>query len=173
MSKIAIEQASLPIALELIKNNALFEKEIHFREEVFNQLMEGISDRDLQHALQYVKWKKDWNVQCMIMEGKDKSLWQLDKLIEKERFIQSIERISQSLGIDSLIFTRTFRVIVIVPEPKKIRLHELIKQTQMYWSNMEIIYGIGRETNIKDLSISYRGSNPFHWICQTPPDGDS
>ncbi|MDM8102280.1 MULTISPECIES: helix-turn-helix domain-containing protein [Oceanobacillus] len=156
MSKIAIEQASLPIALELVKNNALFEKEIHFREEVFNQLMEGISDRDLQHALQYVKWKKDWTVQCMIMEGKDKSLWQLDKLIEKERFIQSIERISQSLGIDSLIFTRTFQVIVIVPEPKKNRLYELIKQIKIYWNNMEVIYGIGRETNIKELSVSYQ-----------------
>src|SRR5699024_4058542 len=38
MEQIAIEQASLTIVLELMKNNALFEKEIHFREEICNQL---------------------------------------------------------------------------------------------------------------------------------------
>src|SRR5699024_11050555 len=106
MDQIAIEQASLSIALELIKNNALFEKEIHFREEVFNQIMEGISGRDLQHALNYVKWDESWHVRCIILEGKDHPLWQPDKLIDKERFVQTIEQITDSFGLHSFILTR-------------------------------------------------------------------
>lgn len=155
MDQIAIEQASLSIALELIKNNAIFEKELHFREEVFNQLIEGISGKDLKHALQYVKWDENTTVQCIIMEGKDKALWQLEKLIDKERFVQSIERITRSIGINSLIFTRAFQLIVIIPKRKKRALNELIEQIKLHWNSLDIIYGIGREIKVEDLSISY------------------
>lgn len=155
MNQIAIEQASLSIALELIKNNAIFEKEIHLREEVFNQLIEGISGKDLYHALQYIKWDENWNVQCVIMEGKDTPLWQSDKLIDKERFVHTIERITKSIGFDCLIFTRAFQLIVIIPKLRKSGLNELIRQVKQQWDRTEIIYGIGRETTIEDLSISY------------------
>src|SRR5690625_2347219 len=155
MDQIAIEQASLSIALELIKNNAIFEKEIHFREAVFNQLIEGISGRDLQHALQYVKWDENWTVQCIIIEGKDTPLWELEKLIAKERFVESIESITRSMGLDSLIFTRAFQLIIIIPKLNQSSLNNLIVQIKKYWKSSNIICGIGRETKIKDLSTSY------------------
>src|SRR5699024_10885661 len=90
IDQLAIEQASLSIALELIKNNTVIEKEIHFRETVFNQLIDRISERDLQQAISYINWKKDWNVQCVILEGKQFPLWDEQKLIDKEQFVQSI-----------------------------------------------------------------------------------
>ncbi|MEI3613657.1 helix-turn-helix domain-containing protein [Pseudogracilibacillus sp. SO30301A] len=155
MDQIAIEQASLSIALELIKNNAIFEKELHFREEVFNQLIEGSSGKDLKHALQYVKWDENTRIQCIIMEGKEEALWQLEKLIEKERFVQSIERITKLMGMNSLIFTRAFQLVIIVPTFMKNSLHDLIEQIKRHWNKLEIIFGIGRETNIENLSISY------------------
>lgn len=155
MDQIAIEQASLSIALELIKNNALFEKEIHFREEVFNQIMEGISGRDLQHALNYVKWDESWHVRCIILEGKDHPLWQPDKLIDKERFVQTIEQITDSFGLHSFIFTRAFQLVMIVPNIAKERKHELIERIQHQFQNRKMNFGIGRETKIEDLSISY------------------
>lgn len=156
MDQIAIEQASLSIALELIKNNAIFEKEIHFREEVFNQLMEGISGRDLHHALQYVKWNEGSHVQCIILEGQDNPLWEIDRLIDKERFVQSIERITYTIGSHSLIFTKAFQLIMIIPTQSKHTLNKLIKQIQLHWKNdKHILFGIGRETTIQELSISY------------------
>lgn len=156
MDQIAIEQASLSIVLELIKNNAIFEKEIHFREEVFNQLMEGISGKDLQHALQYVKWNKATNVQCIILEGKDKPLWEIDRLIDKERFVQSIEKMTQIAGLHSLIFTRAFQVIILIPKREKNSVHQAIQQIQAHWKqDKSIIFGVGRETTIEDISISY------------------
>src|SRR5690606_16870026 len=69
MEQVTIEQASLFIALELIKENALYEKEIHFREQVFNQMMGAISGKELEYALNYVKWNNKTMVQCLIMEG--------------------------------------------------------------------------------------------------------
>lgn len=155
MDQIAIEQASLSIALELIKNNAIFEKEIHFREEVFNQLIEGISGKDLYHALQYVKWDKNWNVQCVILEAKDGPLWQVEKLIDKERVVHSIERITQSIGLHSLIFTRAFQLIVIIPKLRKNSLKDFVGQVKQSWKETDIIFGIGRKTTIEDLSLSY------------------
>lgn len=156
MEQIAIEQASLSIALELIKNNALFEKEIHFREEVFNQLMEGISGRDLQHALHYVKWNEKTDVQCIILEGKENPLWEVERLIDKERFIQSLERITKTMGINSLIFTRAFQLIIIIPKLRTSNVNELINEIQLFFGkNHNILFGIGRETKIQDLSISY------------------
>ncbi|WP_144463672.1 helix-turn-helix domain-containing protein [Siminovitchia fortis] len=157
MDQIAIEQASLSIALELIKDNAIYEKEIHFREQVFNQLLEGKSGSDLQHALRYVKWDEDWIVQCMILEGRDHPLWEAERLIDKERFVKSIERISSSVGLHSLIFTRAFQLIMIIPKFKQKNIKELINGIQTLWKNeKDIYYGVGRETTIHDLSISYK-----------------
>ncbi len=156
MDQIAIEQASLSIALELIKDNAIYEKEIHFREEVFNQLLEGESGRDLQHALRYVKWDEDWIVQCIILEGKDQPLWEAERLVDKERFVKSIERITNSATLHSLIFTRAFQLIMILPKVKHTNINELINGIQALWKNeKDIFYGVGRETSIRDLSISY------------------
>ncbi|MFS0647168.1 helix-turn-helix domain-containing protein [Siminovitchia sp. 179-K 8D1 HS] len=157
MDQIAIEQASLSIALELIKDNAIYEKEIHFRQEVFNQLLEGLSGRNLQHALRYVKWDEDWMVQCMILEGKDQPLWEADRLLDKERFVKSIEQITHAVGLPSLIFTRAFQLIIIIPKCKQSSIKELVNSIQRLGkSENSIYYGIGRETTIHDLSISYQ-----------------
>ncbi|MUV36954.1 Adenylate cyclase [Lentibacillus sp. JNUCC-1] len=155
MNQIAIEQASLSIALELIKDNALFEKEIHLRGEVFNQLIEGISGRDFQNVLQYVRWDEDWHVQCIILEGRTEPLWKPDKLIDKERFIQAIEQAIATFGLDSLVLTRAFQLIMIIPELEHSRKNQLIKHIQVQFKDMNIIYGIGRETRIDNLSVSY------------------
>lgn len=155
MDQLALEQASLAIALQLIKNNALFEKEIHFHEAVFNQIISRVSERDLQHAISYVKWQKDWNVQCMILEGKQIPLWDTEQIIDKERFIQSIENIVKSKRMTPLIFTRALQLIVIIPTFRKTTLQELIEEITIKWGNKNIYFGIGRATSIADLQVSF------------------
>jgi len=157
MEQITIEQASLSIALELIKENALYEKEIHFREQVFNQLLEGISGKELEYALNYVKWRSDTCIQCLIMEGNQKPLWEIDKLIGKEQLVKSVEQKLQSERIDPLIFTRAFQLIMILPKSPKQSMQDLLESIRRIWpGDQDIVYGIGRETTIQELAVSYK-----------------
>lgn len=157
MDKITIEQASLSIALELIKENALYEKEIYFREQVFNRLLEGLSGRELEAALQYVNWRPDTRVQCIIMEGNQEPLWEVDELIGKEKFIKSVEQKLRLEKVHPLIFARAFQLIILVPTISRHLIQELYAGTrQMGAGGSNIILGIGRETSIQELSVSYK-----------------
>ncbi|MDW0110723.1 helix-turn-helix domain-containing protein [Sporosarcina aquimarina] len=157
MEKITIEQASLSIALELIKENALYEKEIHFREQVFNQLLEGISGRELDAALHYVNWRTDTRVQCLIIEGNQKPLWKVDHLVDKERLIKSVEQRLRVKQVAPLLFARAFQLIVILPTSSEQPAQELLRSIRQIWSDdTDNIYGIGRETTIQELSVSYK-----------------
>lgn len=155
MDQIAIEQASLAIGLELIKKNALFEKEIHFREAVFNQLISSISERDLQQAISYVQWEKSWRVQTLVLEGKDAPLWDTDKIIGKERFVQSIEKVAKNMRVRPLIFTRALQLVVIIPTFRSGALQQLMNEIKQIWKEKLIYYGIGRETSIANLTVSF------------------
>ncbi|REB08775.1 GAF domain-containing protein [Sporosarcina sp. BI001-red] len=157
MEKITIEQASLSIALELIKENALYEKEIHFREQVFNHLLEGISGRELDAALQYVNWRTDTRVQCLIVEGNQKPLWEVDHLVGKERLVKSMEQRLRVELVDPLLFTRAFQLIVILPTISEKPVQELLGSIRQLWpDDADNVYGIGRETSIQELSVSYK-----------------
>lgn len=151
----AIEQASLAIGLELIKKNALFEKEIHFRESVFNQLTSSISERDFQQAISFVHWKKEWPVQAVILEGKNVPLWDTEKITDKERFVQSIEEVFRSMQVKPLIFTRAMQLVIIIPNIRKGILQQLIDEIDEKKNPKSIYFGIGRETVIANLMVSY------------------
>jgi len=155
IDQIAIEQASLAIGLELIKNNALFEKEIQFREAVFNQLTASISERDLQQAISYIGWEKDWQVQSLVLEGRETPLWNIDQIIDKERFIQAIEKLAQNMGIKPLIFTRAMQLVIILPIFRSGVLQQFINEIGQTSKDKQIYYGIGRATSIKHLTISF------------------
>ncbi|MGY0691378.1 helix-turn-helix domain-containing protein [Virgibacillus sp. FSP13] len=156
MEQIAIEHASSTIALELIKDNALFEKELYFRREVFNQLLEGLSMDDLHRVLDYINWERKWNMQCIIVEGKQEPLWDQVKLIDKEWFVRSIEDISKSICGRSFVFTSAFQLIIVVPKIGEDFIDQIISSIELKWGARKgLIFGIGRETTIRELSTSY------------------
>ncbi|MGM8364012.1 helix-turn-helix domain-containing protein [Virgibacillus sp. W0181] len=157
MDKIAIEHASMTIALELIKNNALYEKDLHFREEVFNQLLEGLAKEDLQRVLYYMQWDESWAVQCMVIEGDKERLWQQNSFIEKEWFVRSIEQITNAVTVNSFLFTRAYQLIIIIPKIKENAMDQIIRGIERKWGEKKhILYGVGRETEIQELSVSYK-----------------
>lgn len=157
MDKITIEQASLSIALELIKENALYEKEVYFKEQVFNRLMEGLSGRELDAALEYVNWRTDTHVQCIIIEGNQKPLWKVEELDGKGRFVKFVERKLRSGQVIPLIFARAFQLIIIVPKISEQMIQELYSSIrQMMSGDSDIILGVGRETSLQELSVSYK-----------------
>lgn len=157
MEQVAIEQASLSIALELVKENALFEKELHFREEVFNQLLEGLSQDDIHRLLDYINWDANWVIQCVVMEGNNGALWEKDKLTDKERFIKIVENTVKSISPYSLVFARGYQIILMIPNGKKNVASQLVHRLEKQWKRKkEIIYGVGRETSIQHLDITYK-----------------
>lgn len=157
MEQIAIEHASSTIALELIKDNAVFEKELLFRQEAFNQLLEAASINDIHRVLDYFNWQQEWNLQCIIMEGEQEPLWDQDKLIVKERFVRSIEDISNSISGHSLVFTRALQLVIVIPRMRENHVSKVIQHIELNWrSKKKILYGVGRETAIQELSTSYK-----------------
>lgn len=157
MDKIAIEHASMAIALELIKKNALYEKELHHREEVFNQWMEGLSKEDLQSVLYYMQWEETWDLQCMVMEGDRERLWEQNNFIEKEWFVRSIEQITRTVTEHYFLFPRAYQLIFIIPKVKKNTWNQIVDQIERKWgAKKKIRYGIGRETVVHDLPTSYK-----------------
>lgn len=153
----AIEHASLTIALELIKDNALLEKELQFREEIFNQLIEGISSYDLKRLVHYFDWDEDEQVQCIIVEGKQEPIWQQNKLKDKEWFIRSIDTILTAMSGKCLVFPHAFRLIIVISTGRENSAWDVIKRIEAEWkSKKQLQYGIGRETVIYHLSNSYK-----------------
>src|SRR5699024_10314315 len=129
--------------------------EIHFRESVFNQLTSSISERDFQQAISFVHWKKEWPVQAVILEGKNVPLWDTEKITDKERFVQSIEEVFRSMQVKPLIFTRAMQLVIIIPNIRKGILQQLIDEIDEKKNPKSIYFGIGRETVIANLMISY------------------
>ncbi|WP_163970963.1 helix-turn-helix domain-containing protein [Oceanobacillus halotolerans] len=157
MEQVAIEQASLSIALELVKENALFEKELHFREEVFNQLLESLSQEDMTRLLEYINWDEKWRLQCIIIESKNGVLWEKKKITDKERFIKSIEAITKKISSHSLVFTKAYQIILIIPQTKENTVQRVISSIDDQWiGEKQLIYGVGRETSIHHLDVTYR-----------------
>lgn len=157
LEQIVIEQASLTIAIELMKDNALLVKELQFREEVFNQLIEGISDHDLRRILNHFQWDEKCDVQCMVVEGEEFSLWHQDKLKDKEWFVRSIEEIVTIVCGKSLVLTRAFQLIMVFPAENKNIAGKVIKNINAVWGTKKrLLFGVGRETSVHHIATSYK-----------------
>ncbi|WP_170287517.1 helix-turn-helix domain-containing protein [Aquibacillus halophilus] len=153
---VAVEHAATALALELVKINALYEKELHFREEVFQQMIEGIPYGELKRIQHYVNWDVNSELVCMIIEGRHASLWRPDLLLEKERFIRSLESISKTVSGSSFVLTRTYQAILIIPVTSEQVIDRLVEKIQHQWNKeKEIVFGIGRKVPINEMGNSY------------------
>lgn len=156
MEQIAIEHASLSIALELIKANALFEKEMHFRGEAFHQLMHGKSKLNLDDVLKFMHWEKDSRLQCIIIEGSEEPLWVEGKLVDKENFVHTVEEVTNSICGQCFIFTHTFQLIIVIPKNYENIAYKVVKTIKKRWdAKKNMLFGIGRESYNKEISSSY------------------
>ncbi|WP_077325330.1 helix-turn-helix domain-containing protein [Virgibacillus siamensis] len=151
----AIEQASLVIAIELMKDHALMVKELQFREEVFNQLMEGIPNHDLGRILQYFEWDEYSDVQCMVMEGSNNPLWKQDRLKDKERLVRSIEEALTAVCGKSLVITRAFQIITVFPANNDKITGNAITNIKANSGTKQLLFGVGRRTSISKIATSH------------------
>ncbi|MBO8157778.1 MAG: helix-turn-helix domain-containing protein [Bacillaceae bacterium] len=158
LEQVAVEHATTALALELVKINALYEKELHFREEIFNQILEGVPSSELNQILEHMNWKTEWDMACMVIQGRDGPLWETSHIKDKEWFVRSIESISHSICEHCLVFTRAFQTVLIIPiiqsERVVVRIADVIDK--QWGHQIDMIYGIGRKVPISQLNVSYR-----------------
>ncbi|OLO42415.1 hypothetical protein BTR23_04135 [Alkalihalophilus pseudofirmus] len=154
---VAVEHASTALALELVKINALYEKELHFREEVFQQMIEGISHGEFKRVQNYVNWNSDSELVCVVLEGKHTPLWKSDSLLDKERFIRSLETICQNISDATFILSRTYQSILIIPVTSEKVVDTIVHKISDQWKkHKDIIFGMGRKVTVGKLGDSYR-----------------
>lgn len=154
--QLVIEHACSAIALELTKDSALLEQEFHLRHEIFNQLLNGPTNYDLHRILHFLQWHEVSDIQCIIIEGTVKTLWNQNKLKDKQWFVLSIENMLKNICVNSFIVTNTFQLIVVLPDPKEYQLQQIFNRIEAVTGrDKEILIGIGRKTSIPQISISY------------------
>ncbi|MDC3423407.1 helix-turn-helix domain-containing protein [Aquibacillus sp. 3ASR75-11] len=154
---VAVEHAATALALELVKINTIYEKELHFREEVFQQMIEGIPRGDIRRIERYVGWSVKSDLVCIVLEGKQKQLWSEKSLLDKERFIRSLEGISQIVAGSSFVLTKMFQAILIIPVTKGNIVELMVERIKRQWRDQkDIIFGVGRKGGLNQLGNSYR-----------------
>lgn len=157
IERIATEHAATALALELVKQNALYEKELHFREEFFNQMIDGMPLGQLPKMASQLKWDSKWLMQCMVIEGKNEPLWSSNILLSKEKFVKSVEKICQRYTKYGLVFTKAFQTVIVAPVLQEEVMERIARQlVQSVENKKPILCGIGRKTYLNRLIESYQ-----------------
>lgn len=154
IEKIALERAATAMTIELLKQNALYEKELHLRQELFDDLITGISDHDWKQYAHSLQWENQWSVQCLVVDSLN-PLWEADAVFEKEVFIKSIERVCKRYRSSSFVFSKGFHVMILFPEPEEGAVHKCSQTLIECHPKKDLVIGIGRKVGIKHVSRSY------------------
>ncbi|WP_408007952.1 helix-turn-helix domain-containing protein [Pseudalkalibacillus sp. A8] len=154
---VAVEHAATALTLELVRQNAQYEKELHFREELFQQLMDGTPVSEVKRFTNALQYNSQGEFVCMILEGKHDLLWKPSVTLEKERFIRLVEKICYNVCKSNFVFTKAFQTILIIPVDIKENVEKIVNKIEEICSETkEIVYGIGREVPIQYIQDSYR-----------------
>jgi sugar diacid utilization regulator len=156
LDTVAIEHGATALALNIVRDNALFEKEINLRKEFFQNIISDISLVELRKLATQFKWEVNWNFVCIVMEGKHKSLWDGDKVTEKKRLIKYVENQSKSICAQSFIIAKGLQIIVITPVFNENTVQRIITRITEGWKeNSTVIIGIGRQTTLDHIVNSF------------------
>jgi sugar diacid utilization regulator/GAF domain-containing protein len=157
LNMVAIEQAATALTLELVKQNALYEKELHFREEMFQQMIDGMPQSEIKHITEKLELDYQDDFECVVIEGRKETLWRPEATLDKERFVRRIETICKSFYNTSFVFTKAFQTVMVVPVKNKTMTKELVKAINIeIGEDKGMVFGIGRKTVIHNLIDSYR-----------------
>lgn len=156
MDQIAIEQASFSIALEQMKQNELFEREIQFRGEMFQRLIENVSFKEWERMVQHLQWDVKGKICCMILEGKETPLWNPLIRYERERVVRNIEAICMELNMTNLAVTKRKQLILLVPEMNSHLIRQFIGEVSNRLEGCkQVVVGIGRYVSLEEIGVTY------------------
>lgn len=156
LKKVAIEQAATSIVLELIKQNNLFEREIHLKEDLFSQLLDGVNISNLSEYEKIHEISNYDSITCILIAGRIKPLWSIDSFISKERFIRNLEKELRKTHDKVLLFCRGFEVITLYPQFTPTIFNKLKSIVENgFLQGLDVVLGVGRTVNVQALSETY------------------
>lgn len=152
IQKAALEHASTALSLEFVRQNTLFEKEMHLREEAFHDLING--GRLNARILEKFRMNEKSSIACMMVDCKSGFLWDAASILQKEKLILSIEQILNKYCETSIVFTKSNQIIALLVNGRKKYDQSLAVDIQRKVSRA--IIGLGREVALTDMTDTYQ-----------------
>ncbi|WP_240689115.1 helix-turn-helix domain-containing protein [Ammoniphilus sp. YIM 78166] len=154
----AIEHAATALVLFMMKENALYEKELHLRGELFHQMTKGSASSlgQLKQMARQLQWDPLGELQCLVMEGRKETLWRSENIRGKETFVRSIESLSRGLHESSLVFPVGYQIVILMSVGKEETMRQLYETIDRHWGHLkDIVYGLGRRSSLSHVGNSY------------------
>lgn len=157
IDQMILGHAATSIALEIIKQNAIFERELQWKEDIFQQIMDGMPLDSLNKKLEQLGLDQFNKVCCLMIEGRHSPLWSSKLILQKEKIVRSIEE-SVSLYCSShVIFTKAQQLVIFLPELDSKTLKKLGRAfLEMALNGKDAVIGVGREVSAPLISESYQ-----------------
>ncbi|MBM7551655.1 helix-turn-helix domain-containing protein [Thalassobacillus pellis] len=153
---VPLEQAATALALEVVKQMAIYEKELHLREEVFQQMLEGITSNDLETMSHYFNWDKTAHFRAVVIENKQGYFGSREYIWEKEKLVRIIENLSNDIFQCKFVFAKSFKIIMIMPDSERMSPRKFIELLGETLSNEKhLYYGIGGSRSLPNIKQSY------------------
>ncbi|NUH83975.1 helix-turn-helix domain-containing protein [Bacillus firmus] len=152
IQKAALEHAATALSLEFVRQNTLFEKEMHLREEAFHDLING--GRLNEGILEKFRMNKKSSIACMMVDCKSGFLWDAASILQKEKLIRSIEQIIMKYCETSIVFTKSNQIIALLVNGRK-KYDQSLADAIQKKVNRAVI-GLGREVALTDMTDTYQ-----------------
>ncbi|MBT2687406.1 helix-turn-helix domain-containing protein [Bacillus sp. ISL-47] len=165
IQRAALEHAATALSLEFVKQNTLFEKEMHLREEAFHDI---INDTRLnQRVLEKYQLNEKSRVSCMIIDCKAGFLWDARAILQKEKLIKSLEQVLMKYSETSIVFTKSDQIVALLVNGWKNYDHHLAEEIQKFMTtNKQAVIGLGREVALTEIADSYQEATEAVSYCK-------
>lgn len=170
VEKVALEQAANAVVLELIKQNNLFERKNKLQEELFQKLLDGLWDDQLEHYHKFNRLTKFQSVACVLLEGKKEPLWNEHSLVAKERVMRRVEQAFFANYEEVVVFNRGFTIYILLPNIKRLKTNDFHVMLQEVFPNQEVVVGIGRTVPVKQIANSHQEANDALQLAKKSKD---
>ncbi|PWW31426.1 GAF domain-containing protein [Cytobacillus oceanisediminis] len=155
IQKAALEHAATALSLDFVKQNTLFEKEMHLREEAFHDIVNGT--RVSEGIMGKFNFNEKVRISCMMLDCKSGFLWDAASFRQKEKLVRSLEQILKKYYETSIVFTKSDQIVVLLANVRKQCGQNLAEEIcAVLETNKQIAIGLGREVPLKEIADSYR-----------------
>lgn len=155
IQKAALEHAATALSLEFVKQNTLFEKEMHLREGAFHDMINGA--RLDARILEKFHVNEKSRVSCMMIDCKSGFLWDPASILQKEKLIRSLETVLMKYCETSIVFTKSDQIVALLAHERTKYDRDFAEDIYRIMSiSKQAVIGLGREVPLKEIADSYQ-----------------
>ncbi|WBL14465.1 helix-turn-helix domain-containing protein [Sutcliffiella sp. NC1] len=165
VEKTALEHAATALSLDFLRQNTLFEKEMHLREEKFHDILNG-TRLNIDFFKKY-NLNETSKLSCMIIDSKTGFLWDVKSILQKEKLIRALERKLYKYSSSFFTFTKSDQIVVLLENKRNKNSQHLAEDiSSIIKKTKNIAIGIGREVTLKTIGESFQEASEAVSICK-------